>query len=155
MVFEDDMVFESELLDLDDVAIDAEIIEDETIIDLDEITVDAEIVEDATADALLDRWSAGVSAYAQDQQSKVDGLYQRMVDAAQRPRITFGPMDLRDDLPPSVAAEHLCPQCGTVARIDIHDPMRGRIHLSCDSCFKMWQEKVGATVHLDEPFMRD
>ena len=126
------------------------------LIDLDEIAVDAEIVEIASADALLDRWSAGVSAYAQDQQEKVDGLYQRMVDAAQRPRLTFGPLDLRDvAVPASVAAEHVCPQCGAVARIDIHDPMRGRIHLSCDSCYKMWQEKVESTVHLDEPYMRD
>jgi hypothetical protein len=33
--------------------------------------------------------------------------------------------------------------------------MRGRIHLSCDSCFKMWQQRVETTAHSDEPFMRD
>jgi hypothetical protein len=78
------------------------------------------------------------------------------VDAAQRPRITFGPLDVHDvAVHASVAAEHLCPQCGAAARIDIHDPMRGRIHLSCHSCYKMWQEKVESTVNLDEPFMRD
>lgn len=152
----DDLADEAELLDLDDIAVDAEIVDDDSTVDLDEIAVDAEIVEIASADALLDRWSEGVSAYAQDQQEKVDGLYQRMVDAAQRPRLTFGPLDLRDvAVPASVAAEHVCPQCGAVARIDIHDPMRGRIHLSCDSCYKMWQEKVESTVHLDEPYMRD
>ena len=155
MVELDDIADEAELFDLDDIAVDAEIVDDITI-DLDEITVDAEIVEVASADALLDRWSAGVSAYAQGQQDMVDGLYKRMVDAAQRPRLTFGPLDLRDvAVPATVAAEHVCPQCGAAARIDIHDPMRGRIHLSCDSCYKMWQEKVESTVHLDEPFMRD
>ena len=147
---------EHEMIDLDDITVDAEIVDDNMTIDLDDITVDAEIVEAASADALLDSWSAGVSAYAQDQQEKVDGLYQRMVDAVQRPRITFGPLDARDvAVPADVAAEHECPQCGAAARIDIHDPMRGRIHLSCDKCYKMWQEKVESTVHLDEPFMRD
>jgi hypothetical protein len=42
-----------------------------------------------------------------------------------------------------------------VANLDIHDPMRGRVHLSCDSCFKMWQVRVESTVQSDEPFMRD
>jgi len=36
------------------------------------------------------------------------------------------------------AAQHLCPQCGSIARIDIHDPFRGRLHLSCNVCFKTW-----------------
>ena len=85
---EHDDVIDLDDIDLDDIAIDAELVTDDMVIDLDEVTVDAEIVEIASADALLDRWSAGVSAYAQDQQEKVDGLYQRMVDAAQRPRIT-------------------------------------------------------------------
>ena len=112
------------------------------IVNLDDVTIDAEIV--------------------------LDGLHQRMVDAAQNPRVTFGPIDLRDEITPcvdiatEVAAplprvddEHTCPQCGTMASLDIHDPMRGRIHLSCDSCFKMWQVRVESTVHSDEPFMRD
>jgi hypothetical protein len=124
------------------------------VIDLDDVTIDAEIVEPASADMLLEQWSAGVSAYAQDRQEKVDGLYKRLVDAAQRPRITFGPLDLRDSVA-TAQTEHVCPQCGSTARIDIHDPVRGRIHLSCDSCFKMWQEKVESTVDIDEPYMRD
>ena len=147
------------------------------MINLDDVTIDAEIVLDgSSADALLDRWSEDVSADMHHHQERVDGLYQRMVDAAQQPRITFGPIDLRDEIilplteEPAplfraesaaevvlsrVDDEHTCPQCGATARIDIHDPMRGRIHLSCDSCFKMWQERVESTVHSDEPFMRD
>jgi hypothetical protein len=155
------------------------------MIDLDDVTVDAEIVlEGSSADALLDRWTEGVSADAHDRQEKVDGLYHRMVDAAQQPRITFGPIDLRDQITaraegaatmeppaatenwlraegatetrlPRVDDEHTCPQCGAKASLDIHDPMRGRIHLSCDSCFKMWQVRVESTVHSDQPFMRD
>ena len=147
------------------------------MINLDDVTIDAEIVLDgSSADALLDRWSEGVSAVEHDRQEKVDGLYQRMVDAAQHPRITFGPIDLRDEivlpayeeLAPlfrtesaaeaplaRVDDEHICPQCGAKANVDIHDPMRGRVHLSCDSCFKMWQVRVESTVHSDEPFMRD
>jgi hypothetical protein len=34
----------------------------------------------------------------------------------------------------------LCPHCGEVARADIVDGSRGIRHMSCDSCFKMWQE---------------
>lgn len=63
-------------------------------------------------------------------------------------------VDLTED-DASDAAEQRCPQCGGPARIDIHDPMRGRIHLSCDACYKMWQTKVESTVDLDEPYMRD
>ena len=149
------------------------------IIDLDDVTIDAEIVlEGSSADALLDRWSAGVSADEHDRQELVDGLYQRMFDATQQLRITFGPIDLRDEIVldhaeepaplfraegafaaeaplPRIDDEHNCPQCGAKANIDIHDPMRGRIHLSCDSCFKMWQVRVESTVHSDQPFMRD
>ena len=147
------------------------------MINLDDVTVDAEIVlEGSSADALLDRWSAGVSADEHSRQELVDGLYQRMVDATQQPRITFGPIDLRDEIvlpayeEPAplfrtesaaevplarVDDDHICPQCGAKANLDIHDPMRGRVHLSCDSCFKMWQVRVESTVHSDEPFMRD
>jgi hypothetical protein len=70
--------------------------------------------------------------------------------------VTVGPIDLRDETPlPRVEDEHNCPQCGAKANVDIHDPMRGRIHLSCDSCFKMWQVRVEPTVQSDQPFMRD
>ena len=51
--------------------------------------------------------------------------------------------------------EHLCPQCGAKAHVDIHDPLRGRVHLSCDNCFKMWQERVETAADSDQPFMRD
>ena len=149
------------------------------MINLDDVTVDAEIVlEGSSADALLDRWSAGVSADEHSRQELVDGLYQRMFDATQQPRITYGPIDLREEITlsdteepaplfraepasateaplPRVDDAHNCPQCGAKANIDIHDPMRGRIHLSCDSCFKMWQVRVESTVHSDQPFMRD
>ena len=65
-------------------------------------------------------------------------------------------IDLRDEIRlPCADDEHTCPHCGARASIDIHDPMRGRIHLSCESCFKMWQQQVEQTVHSDEPFMRD
>jgi hypothetical protein len=150
-----------------------------SIVNLDDVTIDAEIVLDgSSADALLDRWSEDVSADVHHRQERVDGLYQRMVDAEQYPRVTFGPIDLRDEIVldhaegpaplfrsevatevaaplPRVDDEHTCPQCGAKANLDIHDPMRGRIHLSCDSCFKMWQVRVESTVHSDEPFMRD
>jgi hypothetical protein len=147
------------------------------IINLDDVTIDAEtVLEGSSADALLDRWSEDVSADEHDRQERVDGLYQRMVDAAQHPRITSGPIDLRDEIvlpayeepaPLSrtegaaevtlarVDDEHVCPQCGAKANVDIHDPVRGRVHLSCDSCFKLWQVRVEPTVHSDEPFMRD
>ncbi|MEO5839168.1 MAG: hypothetical protein ABIQ73_21065 [Acidimicrobiales bacterium] len=156
------------------------------MIDLDDVAIDAEIILDGpSADALLDRWLENVIADVDDRQEKVDDLYQRMVDITQHPRITFGPIDLRDEivLPRAEGAattlsseepaplfhfetpvevvlarvddEHTCPQCGATARVDIHDPLRGRIHLSCDNCFKMWQERVESTVDSDEPFMRD
>ena len=65
-------------------------------------------------------------------------------------------IDLRDEIRlPRADDEQTCPHCGSRARVDIHDPMRGRIHLSCESCFKMWQQQVEQTVHSDEPFMRD
>jgi len=134
----------------------------EVTINLDHVTIDAEIVDVSSADALLDRWSHDVTADMHDRQEKVDGLYRQMLDAAQRPRITFGPIDLRDEITlpaepalPRVDDEHTCPDCGARASVDIHDPMRGRIHLSCDSCFKMWQLRVASTVISDEPFMRD
>lgn len=146
------------------------------MINLDDVAVDAEIILDGpSADVLLDRWSHNVTADEQDRQERLDGLYRRMADAAKQPRVTFGPIDLRDQVvapaedpaplfrverPAEVVLrrvddEHLCPQCGAAARVDIHDPMRGRIHLSCDSCYKMWQERVESTVQSDQPFMRD
>ena len=88
-------------------------------------------------------------------QEKVDGLYRRMLNATQQPRVTFGPIDLHDEVIPRADREHTCPQCGARAIVDIHDPARGRLHLSCGSCFNMWQERVAATVESDEPFMRD
>jgi transposase-like protein len=41
-------------------------------------------------------------------------------------------VDVRTDAP-------VCPRCAGPARIDINDRTRGVLHLSCDSCFKMWQ----------------
>jgi hypothetical protein len=37
-------------------------------------------------------------------------------------------------------AERTCPSCGGEARVDIYDPWRGLLHMSCDACFRMWQE---------------
>ncbi|HUP76786.1 MAG TPA: hypothetical protein VM282_27370 [Acidimicrobiales bacterium] len=139
---------------------------DHDLVNFDDVAIDAEIVFDGpSADALLERWSEDVSADVHDREEQVDGLYRRMVDATQQqPRITFGPIDLCDEITtpteepaplPRADAEHRCPQCGAVASVDIHDPMRGRVHLSCDSCFQMWQVRVESTVHSDEPFMRD
>ncbi|MEO8695470.1 MAG: hypothetical protein ABI658_18250 [Acidimicrobiales bacterium] len=136
------------------------------MINLDDVAIDAEIVLD------------GPSA---------DDLYQRLFDATQQqsPRVTFGPIDLRDQIAtraegaattlphteeaaplfrfessakvvlPRADDVHNCPQCGATARVDIHDPLRGRVHLSCADCFKMWQERVETTADSDEPFMRD
>ncbi len=42
-------------------------------------------------------------------------------------------------------SEHVCPACGGPASIDIMDRARGIRHMSCDSCFKMWQERLPAT----------
>lgn len=33
-----------------------------------------------------------------------------------------------------------CPGCGHTARVDIVDRVTGRRHLSCEYCFRMWQE---------------
>ena len=41
------------------------------------------------------------------------------------------------------STSHTCPRCGGNARVDIHDRSRGLMHLSCDSCFKMWQQPNG------------
>ena len=84
--------------------------DDNSVINLDDVAVDAEIVFDGpSADALLERWSEDVTADVHDRQEKVDGLYRRMVDATQQPRITFGPIDLRDEIaPPRAEARRRC-----------------------------------------------
>jgi hypothetical protein len=40
------------------------------------------------------------------------------------------------------AARLVCPGCGFGARIDIVDLRSRRLHLSCDRCFRMWQDRV-------------
>ena len=51
---------------------------------------------------------------------------------------------------------HFCEHCGMPARIDIHDQLRGRMHLSCHGCFRMWQIEVAPTFVGDSgPQMRD
>jgi hypothetical protein len=42
--------------------------------------------------------------------------------------------------PDPTTAERTCPSCGGEARVDIYDPWRGLLHMSCDACFRMWQE---------------
>lgn len=62
--------------------------------------------------------------------------------------------DLRHEVKPGASRE--CPACGAPARIDIHDPVRGRMHLSCNSCYKMWQEHTDAVENAHESItMRD
>jgi hypothetical protein len=35
-----------------------------------------------------------------------------------------------------------CSSCGVDARIDVVDLHTHRLHLSCDSCYRMWQDQV-------------
>ena len=37
-------------------------------------------------------------------------------------------------------AEFPCPSCGAPGQLDIREGASGRCYLSCNSCFKMWQE---------------
>jgi hypothetical protein len=36
--------------------------------------------------------------------------------------------------------EFFCPSCGAPGQLDIREGASGRCYLSCNSCFKMWQE---------------
>jgi hypothetical protein len=36
--------------------------------------------------------------------------------------------------------EFPCPSCGAPGQLDIREGASGRCYLSCNSCFKMWQE---------------
>ena len=35
-----------------------------------------------------------------------------------------------------------CSMCGQRARVDIVDLRTRRVHLSCDGCYRMWQEQI-------------
>lgn len=57
-------------------------------------------------------------------------------------------------LPPRAGDPHddvvfPCPQCGQPGHTDIHDKTSGRRYLSCNSCFKMWQESGAPDVVRD------
>jgi hypothetical protein len=39
-------------------------------------------------------------------------------------------------------ARLLCRTCGVPARIDVVDLRTRRLHLSCDRCYRMWQDQV-------------
>jgi hypothetical protein len=47
-------------------------------------------------------------------------------------------------LGPARLSRLTCMSCGTPANIDIVDRLNGRVHLSCPSCFRMWQDRVRA-----------
>ncbi len=49
-------------------------------------------------------------------------------------------MSTRSNERDEATSEHVCPACSGPASIDILDRNRGIRHMSCDSCFKMWQE---------------
>lgn len=42
-----------------------------------------------------------------------------------------------------------CAGCGTPANIDIVDRLNGRVHLSCPTCFRMWQDRVRVEQRVD------
>lgn len=72
------------------------------------------------------------------------------------PRPTLGMRRLRAKSQGRTVPVHECPGCGAAARVDIHDPFRGRMHLSCPSCYRMWQEEFTPVGHDDESaLMRD
>jgi hypothetical protein len=37
-----------------------------------------------------------------------------------------------------------CQACGSRARIDLVDLSTRRVHLSCDRCYRMWEEQIRA-----------
>jgi hypothetical protein len=43
-----------------------------------------------------------------------------------------------------VHARLVCPACARRARIDHVDLSTRRVHLSCDRCYRMWQEQIRA-----------
>jgi hypothetical protein len=40
------------------------------------------------------------------------------------------------------ATRLVCPACGDTARVDVVDLREKRLHLSCDRCYRMWQDQV-------------
>ena len=53
-----------------------------------------------------------------------------------RPDAQHGPGDAHSRL--------FCPACARRARIDLVDLNARRVHLSCDRCYRMWQEQIRA-----------
>ena len=54
-----------------------------------------------------------------------------------RRHLEFSPMSGRAK---HKEAEFPCPSCGAPGQLDIREGASGRCYLSCNSCFKMWQE---------------
>jgi hypothetical protein len=44
----------------------------------------------------------------------------------------------------SPATRLVCPSCAVPARVDVVDLRNKRLHLSCDRCYRMWQDQVRA-----------
>ena len=44
-----------------------------------------------------------------------------------------------------------CPGCGAPGHVDIRDNLSGRHYLSCNSCFKMWQQVTQSDPNLVDP----
>jgi hypothetical protein len=42
------------------------------------------------------------------------------------------------------ATRLVCPSCAMTARVDVVDLRSKRLHLSCDRCYRMWQDQVRA-----------
>jgi hypothetical protein len=42
------------------------------------------------------------------------------------------------------AGRLVCPSCSIPARVDVVDLRQKRLHLSCDRCYRMWQDQVRA-----------
>ena len=44
--------------------------------------------------------------------------------------------------PGDPATRLVCPVCNAAARVDVVDLREKRLHMSCDQCFRMWQDRV-------------
>jgi hypothetical protein len=51
-------------------------------------------------------------------------------------------------------ARLVCTSCGTPARIDLVDLATMRVHLSCDGCYRMWQDRIRSGDRIRPPARR-
>jgi hypothetical protein len=77
------------------------------------------------------------------------------VDTATVPRLApaIAPVDRRQgwrsrEPNPEPFARFACTSCGVPARIDLIDLLLKRVHLSCDRCYRMWQDRIREDDHL-------